>query len=197
VGWRNESALDCLLLAPHVPAVIPHEVFHGRPAVEPLRHQPNGILDRLVKHYIVTRKSDGAIVYRYQHTEPVSWQGMEFATHDHAEEAPPSEPPPPPEDRRVTLLGFRNRFTKAEKIAIDLASIDNPAAPMAQRQMAASLRADIKDQENGSWTDLDLPETRDGVQQLEQFGLIAAGRAAMILDAPITEVERYRERSNG
>lgn len=148
-----------------------------------------------MKCFVVTAKSNGAVVYRYQHTEPVAWEGMGFESHDHTEEVLPHVPAPPPsEDRRVTLLGFRNRFTKAEKIAIDLASIDNPAAPMAQRQMAASLRADIKDQENGSCTDLDLPETRDGVQQLEQFGLIAAGRAAVILDGPITEIERYRER---
>lgn len=33
--------------------------------------------------YIVTRKSDGAEVYRYHADAPIEWGGMEFATHDH------------------------------------------------------------------------------------------------------------------
>lgn len=145
--------------------------------------------------YIVTRKSDGEERYRYQHTEPVSWAGFEFETHDHTEEPPPpAPPPPPPEDRRVTLLAFRNRFTQAEKVAVELAALDNPAAPMQQRAMAADLRASMKDQEVASCIDLALAQTRVGVQQLEGAGLIAQGRAAVILDGPITEVERYRER---
>lgn len=148
-----------------------------------------------MKFYIVTRKSDGQVVYRYQHTEPVPWQGMEFDSHDHTEEAPPpAPPPPPPEDRRVTLLAFRNRFSQAEKVALEIAALDVPTAPMAQRSMAASLRASMKDQEVALWIDLTRPETRAGVQQLEQAGLLAPGRAAVILDGPITEIERYRER---
>lgn len=148
-----------------------------------------------MKLYIVTRKSDGQVVYRYQHTEPVSWQGMEFETHDHTEEAPPpAPPPPPPEDRRVTLLAFRNRFTQAEKVGLEIAALDNASAPMSQRAVSASLRASMKDQEVALWIDLTRPETRAGVQQLEQAGLLTAGRAATILDGPITEIERYRER---
>ena len=148
-----------------------------------------------MKLYIVTRKSDGQVVYSYQHTEPVPWQGMEFDSHDHTEEAPPpAPPPPPPEDRRVTLLAFRNRFSQSEKVGLEIAALDNPAAPMSQRAMSAGLRASMKDQEVALWIDLTRPETRAGVQQLEQFGLIAPGRAAAILDGPITEIERYRER---
>lgn len=36
-----------------------------------------------MNEYIVTRKDDGAEVYRYQSDAPVEWNGMEFATHDH------------------------------------------------------------------------------------------------------------------
>jgi hypothetical protein len=148
-----------------------------------------------MKTYIVTRKSDGQERYRYQHTEPVEWAGFEFATHDHVEAPPePAPPPPPPEDRRVTLLAFRNRFTQNEKVSLEIAALDVPTAPMAQRAMAASLRASMKDQEVALWIDLTRPETRVGVQQLEGAGLIAPGRAAAILDGPITEIERYRER---
>jgi hypothetical protein len=148
-----------------------------------------------MKTYIVTRKSDGQERYRYQHTEPVEWAGFEFATHDHTEAPPPpAPPPPPPEDRRITLLAFRNRFSQTEKVGLEIAALDVPTAPMAQRAMAASLRASMKDQEVALWIDLTRPETRVGVQQLEGAGLIAPGRAAAILDGPITEIERYRER---
>lgn len=148
-----------------------------------------------MKTYIVTRKSDGQERYRYQHTEPVEWSGFEFATHDHTEAPPPPAPPPPPaEDRRVTLLAFRNRFSQAEKVSLEIAALDVPTAPMAQRALAAGLRASMKDQEVALWIDLTRPETRVGVQQLEGAGLIAPGRAAAILDGPITEIERYRER---
>jgi hypothetical protein len=148
-----------------------------------------------VKTWIVTRKSDGQEVYRYQYTEPLESSGFEFATHDHTEAPPePAPPPPPPEDRRITLLAFRNRFTQNEKVGLEIAALDVPTAPMAQRAMAASLRASMKDQEVALWIDLTRPETRVGVQQLEGAGLIAPGRAAAILDGPITEIERYRER---
>jgi hypothetical protein len=148
-----------------------------------------------VKTYIVTRKSDGQERYRYQHTEPVEWAGFEFATHDHTEAPPPpAPPPPPPEDRRITLLAFRNRFSPNEKVGLEIAALDVPTAPMDQRAMAASLRASMKDQEVALWIDLTRTETRVGVQQLEGAGLIAPGRAAAILDGPITEIERYRER---
>jgi hypothetical protein len=148
-----------------------------------------------VKTWIVTRKSDGQEVYRYQYAEPLESAGFEFITHDHTE-APsePAPPPPPPEDRRVTLLAFRNRFTQDEKVSLEIAALDVPTAPMAQRALAASLRASMKDQEVALWIDLTRPETRVGVQQLEGAGLIAPGRAAAILDGPITEIERYRER---
>lgn len=94
------------------------------------------------------------------------------------------------EDRRITRLAFRNRFTTTEKVTLEIASLDNPAAPMPARQQAASLRVYLADLESAQWVDLARPETRAGVQTLEAAGLIAAGRAALILDAPITPVER-------
>ena len=36
-------------------------------------------------------------------------------------------------DSRITKLAFRNRFTGAEKVAIEFACLDDPAAPMPQR----------------------------------------------------------------
>lgn len=93
--------------------------------------------------------------------------------------------------RRITKLAFRNRFTKAEKAGIEFAALDDPTAPIAQRQQAAALRSDLKDQEQATFIDLDDPDTRTGVLTLEAVGLIAAGRAVEILDAPVQDKERF------
>jgi len=106
---------------------------------------------------------------------------------------PPYVPPPaPPEIRHITRLAFRNRFTSAEKVTLEIASLDTPAATMAQRQQAAGLRVALKDQENASYIDLDNAATRAGVQMLEAAGLMAAGRALEVLDAPVVEAEKFK-----
>jgi hypothetical protein len=92
--------------------------------------------------------------------------------------------------RRITRLAFRNRFTTAEKVALEIAGLDNPAAPMAARAQAAALRANQADLAAATFADLDRPDTRAGVQMLEAAGLLAAGRALVILDAPVTADER-------
>ena len=91
--------------------------------------------------------------------------------------------------RRVTLLAFRNRFTKTEKITIEMASLDNPASSMPARQMAAALRVDLKDSDSANFIDLDRADTRAGVQTLETYGILGVGRALQILDAPVQQVE--------
>ena len=102
---------------------------------------------------------------------------------------PSAEPAPP--SPRITRLAFRNRFTTAEKVALELAALDNPSAPMAQRQQAAALRAHLKDLDSATFVDLNHPEAVTAVQSLEAGGLIAPGRAATILDVEsITETER-------
>ena len=103
----------------------------------------------------------------------------------------PADPAPTPEDRRISKLAFRNRFTKAEKAGIEFAALDDPTAPIAQRQQAAALRADLKDQEQATFINLDDEDTRTGVLTLEAAGLIAAGRAVEILDAPVQDKEHH------
>jgi hypothetical protein len=95
-------------------------------------------------------------------------------------------------DRRVTKLAFRNRFTLAEKAALEIAQLDDPGAPMSQRAQAASLRANQADVAAATFIDLERPDTRSGVQALEAAGLIATGRAMQILDAPVEDDERFR-----
>ena len=94
------------------------------------------------------------------------------------------------EDKRITKLAFRNRFTTAEKVAIEIAGLDNPAATMPERAQAAALRANQADLAVSTFIDLSRADTRAGVQMLEAAGLLAAGRELVILDAPITAEER-------
>jgi hypothetical protein len=97
---------------------------------------------------------------------------------------PPPEPPAPVA-RHITVLAFRNRFTQAEKVAIELAAADNPAAPMADRQKSAAIRASQADAAAATYIDLDREDTRAGVTALEAGGILGAGRALEILDAPV------------
>lgn len=107
-----------------------------------------------------------------------------------APEAPPA-PEPIPEIKYLSKLGFRNRFTMAEKAALEIASLDDPTASMPARMVAATLRASLADQRDATYIDPLRSDTRAGAIQLETYGVIAAGRALEILDAPIQDGERY------
>jgi hypothetical protein len=103
----------------------------------------------------------------------------------------PQAPTPVPQPaRKITPLAFRRRFTKAERAGIEWAAVDKLDRPEAERQMAAALRADLKDQEQAKFIDLDDAELIEGVAGLEAYGLIATGRAAEILSAPVQDGER-------
>lgn len=91
---------------------------------------------------------------------------------------------------QITRLAFRNRFTMVEKAGLEMAGLDDPGAPMSQRQQAAMLRAYLADVAAATFIDLQRPDTRAGVEQLEALGLLAEGRAAEILDAPVQPAER-------
>lgn len=140
--------------------------------------------------YAVIRKIDHAEVYRYTADAPIAWHEMDFTLFDHVIVPDPVAPPaPPPVPPKITKLAFRNRFTQAEKVAIEIASLDVPTAPAAQRSLAAALRANQEDVAVASYIDLGRADTRAGVQTLETYGLVAAGRAAVILDTPPTAEE--------
>ncbi len=91
---------------------------------------------------------------------------------------------------RITRLAFRNRFTQVEKVILEMSALDDPAAPMAQRQQAATMRAYMADVNAATFIDLDRDDTRAGVQALEAAGLLASGRALEILDAPVQPHEK-------
>lgn len=95
-----------------------------------------------------------------------------------------------PPDTRLTRLAFRNRFTQSEKVMLELAGLDDPTAPMAQRQQAAAIRVHLADVAASAFVDMARTDTRAGVQSLEAAGLLAPGRALQILDAPVQAHER-------
>ena len=113
-----------------------------------------------------------------------------YAWMDLPYQAPAPAPPADPEPQRITRLAFRNRFTQAEKVTMEIAALDNPAATMPQRQQAAALRANLADTAAATFIDLLRPDTRTGVLSLEAGGLLAAGRALEILDTPVQPEER-------
>jgi len=117
-----------------------------------------------------------------------NWTGYEWVDTPYA--VPPPATAPAPEPQRITRLAFRNRFTTAEKVALEIAGLDNPAAPMPARAQAAALRANQADLAAATFVDLGRADTRAGVLMLEAAGLLAAGRALVILDAPVTNEER-------
>lgn len=94
--------------------------------------------------------------------------------------------------KKITRLAFRNRFTQAEKAAIEIAQLDDPSATMPQRYQAAALRASQADVSSSTYIDLDRADTIAGVQQLEAIGLIGSGRSDQILGAAIQPEELYR-----
>jgi len=103
---------------------------------------------------------------------------------------PEPEPDPVPHTRIITNLAFDLRFTLDERVAIELAGLDDPAAAPQQRAQAAALRVSQERAKKASFTDLDNPVTRASVEQMESLGLIGQGRAAEILDAPVQDEER-------
>jgi len=98
----------------------------------------------------------------------------------------------PPDVRHLTVLAFRNRFTRSEKVRIELAALDDPAAEQAQRERAAVVRVGQADLAAATYVDVDREDTRDDVLAFEAMGLLdGAGRALVILDEPIKAHERY------
>ena len=123
-----------------------------------------------MSHWVVTRKSDGAEVYRYQHDFPIEWSGMEFATHDHLEEAELVTEPAPAGVKVWTPIDFLRRFTPQERINIRAAAQVSPELDdfMFLLQAAQEVRSDNAD-------------VIAGLTLLTQAGLLAAGRKQEIL----------------
>jgi hypothetical protein len=140
----------------------------------------------------VTRDSDGVQVAPAQSVDDPLY--VEYLAWVNAGNLPTEYAPPPvPPVMKITVLALRNRFTQVEKITIDMASIDNPAAPIQARQLAASLRVMMSDLNVATFVDLSRPDTMAGIQALETYGIIGPGRANEILTTDIQDIERAPE----
>lgn len=93
-----------------------------------------------------------------------------------------SEPTPSAQaqNMKMTKLGFKQRFTQPERIAIRQAAASNPVVFDFQ---------DLLD--SATYIDISRQDTIDAINQLEQFGLIGEGRAEEILSPPVLEIEQY------
>lgn len=79
--------------------------------------------------------------------------------------------------RHITKPAFRNRFTQAEKIAFEMAQVDDPTATHGARLAAAGVRVMEKDLAAGAYVDLNAKAVQTGLAQLEALGVLGAGRA--------------------
>jgi hypothetical protein len=90
---------------------------------------------------------------------------------------------------KITVLAFRNRFTIAEKIQMDLMSIDNPNASIEQRQTSAAIRVILRDLDNAVYVDLARDDTLGGVTLMQNCGILTAERGNKILTDPVKFIE--------
>jgi len=89
-------------------------------------------------------------------------------------------PKPAPIGTKITRLAMRNRFTFAEKVDIENAKATDAEVKVFADDMVAANYIDLSDQ-----------NTIDGVNMLEQKGLIDAGRASEILTGEVADTEVY------
>ena len=134
--------------------------------------------------------ANGVFVHQYRHDTQIDYSGnWPGCTQELVPEPDPEAPPGYSGSWQITKLAFRSRFTQAEKVAIEIAGVDRPNGSPSERANAAALRVHQADVAVATFIDLTRDDTRAGVQSLETAGLIAAGRAAVILDTPPTESE--------
>lgn len=133
--------------------------------------------------YIVTRKADGAEVYRYVSEAPIEWVGMEFGSHDHQEPPPQPDPTeqPLPSVTRLTKLQFIDRLgDDAHKAVPQMAKVNVDVEAFVQRFELATPDAD------GTSVDLTDPRTVAGVMAigaaLQAMGVVDAHWASEVLN---------------
>lgn len=144
-------------------------------------------------HYYAHLNAESKVTSVTQHHEPLNSAEVVAITsfdadligqrwNPDAQAFEPAPPPAEPTERNVSRKAFLSRFTDAEAIDIDLASIGATREAAAVRRYLSKVNA-------AQHIDLADEETRKGVQALEAAGLLQPGRALVILDAPIEPEE--------
>jgi|DEB19_MinimDraft_2_1074335.scaffolds.fasta_scaffold55298_2 hypothetical protein len=134
--------------------------------------------------FVVTRKSDGQEVYRYNADAPIEWSGMEFATHDHATEAvDPSAPTDAPIVAMTwTKLAFERKFTDAEWAAAQDFNAGFEGIALLTDEQKLKIRRGLNDYKIATEISSIDPGTVTLLGLYEAFGVIASGRAQEILN---------------
>ncbi len=144
-------------------------------------------------HYYAHLNAESKVTSVTQHHEPLNSAEVVAITsfdadligqrwNPDAQAFEPAPPPAEPTERNVSRKAFLSRFTDAEAIDIDLASIGPTREAATVRRYLSKVNAALH-------IDLADNETRTGVQALEAGGLLQPGRALAILDAPIEPKE--------
>lgn len=144
-------------------------------------------------HYYAHLNAESKVTSVTQHHEPLNSAEVVAITsfdadligqrwNPDAQAFEPAPPPAEPTERNVSRKAFLSRFTDAEAIDIDLASIGATREAAAVRRYLSKVNA-------AQHIDLADDETRTGVHALEAAGLLQPGRALVILDAPIEPKE--------
>lgn len=84
--------------------------------------------------------------------------------------------------RIITVLAYRKRFTRPERIAIKHASRQSSL-------QSSGLASDLDDLMAATYINLDIPDTIQATQDIEAATLIAVGRADEILSDPVYSAE--------
>lgn len=144
--------------------------------------------------YAVVRKADQLEVYRYAHTEPVEWQGMEFATHDHLVQ-PDVEPPPPGAELPASAWWvypgpFKDRMGMD---ALAIGGSTHPVCAAAREMMAGRKYIDLKNPQTNALLDMLIATSQPAASPyFPGSGPMTAAKKAAILGAPAADHEVYR-----
>ena len=84
--------------------------------------------------------------------------------------------------RIITVLAYRKRFTRAERIAIKHASRQSSL-------QSSGLASDLDDLMAATYINLDIPDTIQATHDIETATLITSGRANIILSDPVYSAE--------
>jgi hypothetical protein len=100
-------------------------------------------------------------------------------------------PAAPKANSLIRTEAFWDRFTSAELVDYDVAMQHDPASSNAAKKDAAKLRIFKEDAGFSGYRKMSSNKVTSFVTGLETSGILAAGRATMILTAPVTQDEAF------
>lgn len=102
---------------------------------------------------------------------------------------PVAQAPVIPTNQRINPYALFARLTQAEEVSLELALWINPNDTIAARRTSAQLKVRKAAILGMSTVKLTMQKVVNYFNDLETSGVLAAGRAAQILSAPVTDAE--------